>query len=49
VALRRFKPTRAGRGKKKRPTRGARVVKHLRGRGDVKLTTDQIMALTRKP
>jgi AbrB family looped-hinge helix DNA binding protein len=30
-----------------KPTRGERVVAHLRGRGDVELTTDQIMALTR--
>jgi AbrB family looped-hinge helix DNA binding protein len=27
--------------------RGARVVSHLRGRGRVRMTTDQIMALTR--
>lgn len=27
--------------------RGARVVAHLRGRGDVGLSTDDIMALTR--
>ncbi len=27
--------------------RGRRVVEHLRGRGAVKLTTDEIMALTR--
>lgn len=30
-------------------TRGRRVVGRLRGRGDVQLTTDQIMALTREP
>jgi bifunctional DNA-binding transcriptional regulator/antitoxin component of YhaV-PrlF toxin-antitoxin module len=33
-----------------RPTaegRGARVVAHLRGRGDVAMSTDAIMALTR--
>lgn len=36
---------RAGRSKK--PGRGARVVSQLRGRGDVKLSTDAIMALTR--
>jgi AbrB family looped-hinge helix DNA binding protein len=28
-------------------TRGARLVAHLRGRGDVAMTTSQIMALTR--
>lgn len=28
-------------------TRGARLVAHLRGRGDVAMTTDAIMALTR--
>jgi AbrB family looped-hinge helix DNA binding protein len=27
--------------------RGARLVSHLRGRGDVAMTTDAIMALTR--
>ena len=32
---------RAGRG------RGARLVAHLRGRGDVAMSTDAIMALTR--
>lgn len=30
-----------------KPTRGAQLVAHLRGRGDVKMTTDEIMALTR--
>lgn len=51
----RLRPARPGNGKKnqsatrKKPSRGARVVQHLRGRGDVTLTTDQIMALTRKP
>ena len=28
-------------------SRGARLVAHLRGRGDVSMTTDAIMALTR--
>jgi AbrB family looped-hinge helix DNA binding protein len=28
-------------------SRGARLVAHLRGRGDVELSTDAIMALTR--
>jgi AbrB family looped-hinge helix DNA binding protein len=32
----------------KRGGRGARLVAHLRGRGDVAMTTDAIMALTRK-
>lgn len=27
--------------------RGARLVAHLRGRGDVTMTTDELMALTR--
>ncbi|MGH9268346.1 MAG: AbrB/MazE/SpoVT family DNA-binding domain-containing protein [Acidimicrobiales bacterium] len=30
-------------------TRGSRMVGRLRGRGDVQLTTEQIMALTRQP
>ncbi|WP_137814552.1 AbrB/MazE/SpoVT family DNA-binding domain-containing protein [Gandjariella thermophila] len=29
------------------PSRGSRIVERLRGRGDVHLTTDEIMALTR--
>lgn len=29
------------------PTRGARLVDRMRGRGDVEMTTDAIMALTR--
>jgi antitoxin PrlF len=29
------------------PTRGRRLVERLRGRGDVAMTTDEIMALTR--
>lgn len=29
------------------PTRGSRLAERLRGRGDVAMTTDQIMALTR--
>jgi AbrB family looped-hinge helix DNA binding protein len=32
----------------KRASRGARVVAHLRGRGDVVMSTDAIMALTRR-
>ena len=30
-----------------KPSRGARLVAHLRGRGDVALSTDAIMTLTR--
>jgi len=33
--------------KGKRKTRGERMVEHMLGRGDVKMTTDEIMALTR--
>lgn len=32
----------------KKATRGARLVAHLRGRGDVAMSTDEIMALTRE-
>jgi AbrB family looped-hinge helix DNA binding protein len=32
---------------RKRDGRGARVVAHLHGRGDVAMTTDEIMALSR--
>jgi AbrB family looped-hinge helix DNA binding protein len=28
-------------------SRGARIVAHLRGRGDIAMSTDEIMALTR--
>jgi AbrB family looped-hinge helix DNA binding protein len=31
----------------KRPSRGERLIEHLRGRGDSGMTTDEIMALTR--
>lgn len=34
---------------RKKPGRGARAVEALRGRGDVKLSTEAIMALTRDP
>jgi AbrB family looped-hinge helix DNA binding protein len=30
-----------------KPGRGARLVAHLRGRGDIAMSTDAIMALTR--
>jgi len=33
--------------KSQKLNRGERLVKHMRGRGDGKLTTDEIMALTR--
>ena len=39
----RIKPARG----KRRLGRGARLVEHLRGRGDGKLSTDEIMALFR--
>ena len=29
------------------PSRGRAIAEHLRGRGDVRLSTDEIMALTR--
>jgi hypothetical protein len=32
---------------RKNAGRGARIVAHLRGRGDVAMTTEEIMALTR--
>jgi AbrB family looped-hinge helix DNA binding protein len=32
---------------RKKDGRGARLVAHLRGRGDVAMSTDEIMALTR--
>ena len=41
------KIVRADRRNKKKTSRGARLVEHMRGRGTVKLTTDQIMAMTR--
>jgi len=31
-----------------KPGRGARLTAHLRGRGDVTMSTDEIMALTRQ-
>jgi len=33
---------------RKQDGRGARIVSHLRGRGDVALSTDAILALTRE-
>ena len=35
------------RAKARRASRGERLVQHLRRRGDVAMTTDEIMALTR--
>ncbi|MCZ7586626.1 MAG: AbrB/MazE/SpoVT family DNA-binding domain-containing protein [Deltaproteobacteria bacterium] len=34
-------------GKPKKASRGRLIANHLRGRGSVKMTTDEIMALTR--
>jgi AbrB family looped-hinge helix DNA binding protein len=34
---------------RKKSGRGARLIAHLRGRGDIAMTTDEIMALTREP
>jgi AbrB family looped-hinge helix DNA binding protein len=33
--------------RKTKPGRGDQLVAHMRGRGDVKMTTDEILALTR--
>ena len=41
------KTVRIVRADRKRTSRGARLVAHMRGRGSIKLTTDQIMAMTR--
>lgn len=38
---------RISRAKRRKSGRGARLVAHMRGRGDIKLTTDEIMKLTR--
>jgi AbrB family looped-hinge helix DNA binding protein len=32
---------------RKGPSRGERIVRHLRGRGTIRMSTDEIMALTR--
>jgi AbrB family looped-hinge helix DNA binding protein len=34
---------------KRAQNRGRRLIEHLKGRGTVKMTTDEIMALTRQP
>lgn len=36
------------RAKGKKMSRGDRLVEHMRGRGTIKLTTDEIMAMTRR-
>jgi AbrB family looped-hinge helix DNA binding protein len=36
------------RADRKKQSRGARLVQHMQGRGTIKLTTDEIMAMTRK-
>ncbi len=41
------KTVRIVRADRKKMSRGARLVEHMRGRGTIKLTTDQIMAMTR--
>jgi hypothetical protein len=33
--------------RKTRPSRGERLVAQMRGRGDIQMTTEEIMALTR--
>ncbi|KGM34845.1 AbrB/MazE/SpoVT family DNA-binding domain-containing protein [Inquilinus limosus] len=40
VRIMRAKPRKGG-------SRGSRLISHLRGRGDVAISTDEIMALTR--
>ena len=34
--------------KRDRKSRGAKIVEHMRGRGTVKITTDQLIKLTRR-
>ena len=34
--------------KSKGASRGAKLIEHMRGRGTIKLTTDEIMAMTRR-
>lgn len=41
------KSVRIVRAPAKKNSRGARLVAHLRGRGDIALSTDEIMAMTR--
>ena len=42
------KAVRITRARNAKQGRGARLVAHLHGRGDVKMSTDEIMALTRE-
>lgn len=37
------------RGDPRKGRRGARIVNRLRGTGSIRMTTDEILALTRKP
>lgn len=47
VEFERRKDTIVVRKSDRRPTRGRQLADRLRGRGDVEMTTDEIMALTR--
>lgn len=47
VEFERHKDTIVVRKRLDSPTRGQQVAERLRGRGDVRLSTDEIMALTR--
>jgi AbrB family looped-hinge helix DNA binding protein len=47
VEFERRKDTIVVRKSDRRPTRGRQLAERLRGRGDVEMTTDEIMALTR--
>ncbi|CAN5171362.1 hypothetical protein BH10PSE6_BH10PSE6_31970 [soil metagenome] len=42
------KTVRIVRANSKKMSRGATLVEHMRGRGTIKLTTDEIMAMTRR-
>ena len=47
VEFERRKDTIVVRKSDRRPTRGRQLAERLKGRGDVEMTTDEIMALTR--
>ncbi len=47
VEFERRKDTIVVRKSDRSPTRGSQLAERLRGRGDVEMTTDEIMALTR--
>lgn len=47
VEFERRKDTIVVRKSDRSPTRGRQIAERLRGRGDVEMTTDEIMALTR--